>query len=118
MTTIVIVFIISIVLNALANILMKAGAIQQQPADSIIAYVWQMGTNIYILSGVLCFGLALGAYNFVLGRINLSVAYPINTSLGYVLVILASWLLFKESLGIAQIGGIGLIVAGVWLVAQ
>ena len=118
MTAIIIVFIISIVLNALANILMKAGAIQQQPTDSMVGYLWQMGTNLYVIGGVLCFGLALAAYNFVLGRINLSVAYPINTSLGYVLVILASWLLFRENLSLVQVGGIGLIVAGVWLVAQ
>ena len=49
---------------------------------------------------------------------NLSVAYPVNTSVGYILVILASFIFFKETLGIVQISGIVLIIAGVWMVAH
>ncbi len=118
MSTIYIIFICSIVLNATANILMKAGALKPGEATSVTDVLLNMALNPVILAGIACFALGLAAYNYVLIKINLSVAYPINTSVGYVLVILASWLIFKESLDLVQITGIVLIIAGVWMVAR
>lgn len=109
---------ISIVLNATANILMKAGALKPRENSQAIDVLINMATNPIIWGGICCFALGLAAYNYALIKMNLSVAYPLNTSVGYVLVILASFVLFKENLSIIQISGIGLIVAGVWMVAR
>lgn len=113
-----IIFCISIVLNALANILMKVGALKPKQTYGIWDVMCNMAMNPIILAGIICFALGLAAYNYVLIRINLSVAYPINTSLGYILVILASWLFLKEDITALQLGGIGLIIIGVWMVAR
>lgn len=113
-----IVFILSIVLNAVANILMKAGAVKPKEANHIFDVLLNMVLNPIIIAGIICFALGLAAYNYVLVKINLSVAYPINTSVGYILVILASWLFLKETITLVQVGGIGLIIAGVWMVAR
>lgn len=109
---------ISIVLNATANILMKAGALKPKENGQAIDVLINMATNPVIWSGICCFALGLAAYNYALIKMNLSVAYPVNTSVGYVLVILASFVFFKENLSFVQISGIGLIVAGVWMVAR
>ena len=113
-----VVFAISIILNALANILMKAGALKPKESTQVLDVFLNMALNPVIIAGIICFGLGLAAYNYVLIKINLSVAYPINTSLGYVLVVLVSWLVFKETITAVQLGGIGLIIAGVWMVAR
>ncbi len=113
-----IVFAISIILNALANILMKAGALKPKENTQLMDVFLNMALNPKIIIGIICFALGLAAYNYVLIKINLSVAYPINTSLGYVLVILASWLIFKENITLVQLAGIGLIISGVWMVAR
>jgi multidrug transporter EmrE-like cation transporter len=109
---------ISIVLNAAANILMKAGALKPRENNQVSDVLINMATNPVIWGGICCFALGLAAYNYALIKMNLSVAYPINTSIGYILVILVSCVLFKENLSIVQFSGIGLIIAGVWMVAR
>ncbi len=113
-----VVFVVSIVLNALANILMKVGALKPKQAHGMWDVFCNMAMNPVILAGIVCFALGLAAYNYVLIKINLSVAYPINTSLGYILVILASWLFLRENISAIQLCGIGLIITGVWMVAR
>jgi multidrug transporter EmrE-like cation transporter len=113
-----VIFIISIVLNAAANILMKAGALKPKESNQLFDVVVNMVMNPVIIAGIICFALGLAAYNYVLIKINLSVAYPVNTSLGYILVILVSWLVLKETITPVQLGGIGMIIAGVWMVAR
>ena len=113
-----VVFVISIVLNAVANILMKIGALKPKEATQISDVFLNMVLNPFIIAGIICFALGLTAYSYVLIKINLSVAYPINTSVGYVLVVLVSWLFLKETITPVQLSGIGLIIVGVWMVAR
>jgi len=113
-----VIFVVSIVLNAAANILMKVGALKPKESNQLVDVFVNMVMNPIIIAGIICFALGLAAYNYVLIKINLSVAYPINTSLGYILVILVSWLFLKETITPVQLGGIGLIIAGVWMVAR
>ena len=113
-----VIFVVSIVLNAVANILMKIGALKPKESNQILDVFVNMVLNPVIIAGIICFALGLAAYNYVLIKVNLSVAYPINTSLGYILVVLVSWLVLKETITPVQIAGIGLIIAGVWMVAR
>ena len=113
-----VIFTISIILNALANILMKVGAVKDKDSNQIVDVITNMATNPIIIAGIICFALGLAAFNYVLIKINLSVAYPVNTSLGFVLVVLVSWLFLKEAITPVQISGIGLIIVGVFMVAR
>jgi len=74
--------------------------------------------SLPIMGGIICFGLALAAYSYVLSRMNLSVAYPIMTSMGFLFVIIASWMFFGENVTLTQVTGFVLIIAGVWMVAR
>jgi len=108
---------IAIFLNAFANILIKIGVRDKGirlDIKSLIALVFEPA----ILGGILCFILALVAYGFVLSKMNLSIAYPLMTSIGFMVVILASWLLLKESITLIQVIGFFFILSGVWLVAK
>ena len=49
-----------------------------------------------------------------LRKMTISVAFP-TVSLAYVLIAVIDHFVFKESLGVAQIGGLLLIIAGVTL---
>ena len=68
--------------------------------------------------GIFSFGLALVAYNMVLTRLNLSVAYPIMVSMGLIIVVLVSYFVLSESITWIQVVGFVLIIAGVWMVAR
>ena len=109
---------LAIVLNALANILMKVAMLKQEKTTDIITMVKQSLTNPILFLGLLSFALALVAYCFVLAKINLSIAYPLMTSLGFLIVILASWLFLGENITRIQIVGFTCIIAGVWMVAR
>jgi multidrug transporter EmrE-like cation transporter len=110
---------LAVILNALANILMKVGMVRQGESDvSLMVMATRALVNPALLAGVTCFALALIAYCYVLAKINLSVAYPIMTSLGYVIVIVASWMFLKEHITLVQVVGFAFIIAGVWMVAR
>jgi len=42
------------------------------------------------------------AYGYVLTKMNLSIAYPIMTSMGFMIVVLASWLFLGERITLIQ----------------
>jgi multidrug transporter EmrE-like cation transporter len=118
-STVILVFILAIVLNATANILIKASTLKggAEP-EGLVGYILEM-LNPLFLGGILSFGLALIAYRFVLGNgVKLSIGYPLMTTSGFAIVILASWIFFKESLHPVQWIGIALLALGLWLVAS
>ena len=115
---VILVLALAITFNALANILIKMGMIRVGSGKGLAQTVVQGATQPTILVGIVMFALALAAYVFVLSRMNLSIAYPVMTSLGFMVVILASWLVFREAITLVQVLGFVLIIAGVWLVAR
>lgn len=112
---VLVIFIIALVFNALANILIKASALKDlsEKPDGI-----QVIFNPMFIGGLASFGLALLGYRFVLGKgLKLSLAYPVFTSAGFILVLIVSSIAFKERLTWSQWAGIVLILIGVWLCA-
>jgi multidrug transporter EmrE-like cation transporter len=112
-----IVLITAIILNALANVLIKAGMIGSKE-EGLINMLKNRWLSLPIISGILCFALALIAYSYVLSKMNLSVAYPIMTSAGFILIGFISWLFFKETITFVQLIGFGFLIIGIWLVAK
>ena len=99
----------SIVIAVIGQTLFKVGA--QTHSSSTEAF-WKVFLSPSVIFGL---GLYLSSallYIQALKTVPLSVAYP-SLSLSYVIVVLISWLLFKEPLGKEQLFGITLIIAGV-----
>ncbi|GIX42851.1 MAG: cation transporter [Leptospiraceae bacterium] len=110
----ILMLIVAIVLNALANILIKASAIYSND-ETIIGLI----TNPWLISGLISFGLAFVFYRYVLSKgLPLSIAYPLMTTTGFAIVIIASRIFFNERLVLIQWLGIGFIVLGIWLIAS
>lgn len=74
--------------------------------------IWSVLTNQVLILAVICFVSSMLMWILVLRKMDLSVAYPM-VSLGYVIVILLSYVFLKEPLYISKIIGTVLIVAGV-----
>jgi len=110
---------LAISFNALANILMKVGMNRVGGFGfNLKELISKFALNPVVVLGVFCFVLALIFYGYVLSQINLSVAYPVMTSIGYCIVILASWGFLRESISPIQVIGFAFIVAGVWMVTR
>jgi multidrug transporter EmrE-like cation transporter len=110
-----------VVLNAVAQLLLKAGTNAVGRFEFVAQNIGPVGLRLalepHILGGVFCYFVSLIVWVMGLSRIDVSIAYPM-LSLGYVLNAAAAWYLFGESLGPMRIAGIGFIIFGVVLVAR
>lgn len=110
-----------VLLNAAAQLLLKAGVqhmgvIKLQFATLVTAG-WKLAFEPHILGGLACYVVSVVVWILALSRVPVSIAYPV-LSLGYVVVAVGSWFLFGESLGAVRITGIVVIIVGVYLVAR
>lgn len=73
--------------------------------------------NIYLLGGICLYGLSTVFYILVLGKFNLSVAYPVVIGLTILATIIAGAAILKEKISISQWLGVGLMLSGIWAIA-
>lgn len=97
--------------------MMEVGRLNFSPAN-LLDLVLQIFQNVYLFLGLAFFGLSFFSWLFVLSKLQLNIAYPTITSLNFCLVILGSWVFFREQLSIYQILGIGLIIFGIFLLLK
>lgn len=106
------VLIISLLSNALANIFIKAG-MRSYTGGINLSFISYMIRNFNIIIGLLLFGLAFIGYSFTLSRLQLSMAYPIMTGVGFLIVSIFSVALFNEPFDLLKILGIIFIFIGI-----
>jgi len=105
----------SVLFTALGQLLFKQGMTvldgRYQPASlwKLIGYGL---INGYVLLGFLFFGAGAVLWLAVLAKEEVGYAYPLS-SLGYIIVLFGSYLLFHEPISPSRIIGICLIVLGV-----
>lgn len=114
----ILLLVLAIIFNATANILMKLGAMKIKIFELSMTGIKEYVLNPYVVLGVLSFGVALVLYTYVLSKMNLSVAYPLMTATGFLLVTTFSAFYLKEALIMPQILGMILVVGGLWLIAR
>jgi drug/metabolite transporter (DMT)-like permease len=69
----------------------------------------------YVLSGLVMYGMATVLWLFILSKVPLSLAYPVQ-SLAYIIAVIGAYYVFHEPLSAAKIAGCVLILAGVTLI--
>ena len=113
---------ISVLLSAFSQILLKAGMVS--PAVRKVLFTgYPLGIVIMIPStpiiilGFLCFGLSLLIWLTILSRIPLSTAYPF-VALGIAVTVVAGVTLFGETLSFQKVAGVILILVGILTVAS
>lgn len=112
---------LGVLLNAGAQLLLKAGMLQIGHFEFSLANALPIGCkilfNIPILIGLSFYVFSVGVWLLVLSRVPVSYAYPM-LSIGYIVNAIAAYFLFGEALGVLRITGIFVIIVGVYLVAQ
>lgn len=112
---------LGVLLNAAAQLLIKAGS----ERISTLSFSWanvmpmsfQLMTSPYIILGLIFYVVSVVIWICVLSRVEVSIAYPM-LSLGYVVNAIAAYYLFGEMMTASRIAGISLILVGVYLVAR
>ena len=110
-----------VLLNALAQLGLKAATRVSGPLVAGEAGVWQRGLDLLVVPSLwyaLCaYGLSVIVWLVGLSRVPVSQAYPL-LSLGYVINIGLAWWLLGEIPNVQRVAGIAVIVLGVVLVGR
>ena len=110
-----------VLLNALAQLGLKAATRVSGPLVATDAGVWEKALSLLVVPSLwyalTAYGLSVIVWLVGLSRVPVSQAYPL-LSLGYVINIGLAWWLLGEIPNLQRIAGIGVIVLGVVLVAR
>jgi drug/metabolite transporter (DMT)-like permease len=92
--------------------LWKTGLQHNKSSFGSFQAIIQLMISPYILGGLVLYGLATVLWLFILSRVELGVAYPIQ-SLAYIMAVFGAYWIFNEPLSMPKIVGCLLILAGV-----
>ncbi|MES2162304.1 MAG: EamA family transporter [Pseudomonadota bacterium] len=110
-----------VLLNALAQLLLKAGANNvgaiHLSMDNLFAVGLKVAMQLPIIGGLTCYVLSVVVWIIALSRVDVTIAYPM-LSLGYVVAAIGAWYLFGEALTVQRMVAIGIILVGVALLAR
>lgn len=95
---------VTVALNAVAQTLLKLGS-GQNPL------------NPYLLGGLMTYGVSTVFYIMVLGKLNLSIAYPVVIGLTIIATTFSGVMIFKEQVSLTQWIGVGLMLSGISAIA-
>jgi multidrug transporter EmrE-like cation transporter len=119
-TTDLFIVLAGVFLNAIAQLLLKAGASAVGPITGLSALrssALTLALHPAVLGGLACYAISVVVWIVALSRVDVSVAYPM-LSVGYVLnALLAMWL-FGEDVSLQRWLGIAVILVGVSIVAR
>lgn len=110
-----------ICLNALAQLLLKAGA-NAVGAIHLTAHNWvstgvKLATQLPVAAGLGCYVASVIVWIIGLSRVDVTVAYPM-LSVGYILNAFGAWYFLGETISAQRMLAIGIILFGVALLAR
>ena len=107
--------------NALSQLLLKQGMIRIGKFDfggnTLLKMLPVIAFNPYVVGGLMVLVFSMGLHLMALSRVELSFAYPF-LSISYVLVLIAGYFWFGESVNASRILGVALICFGTFFVAR
>lgn len=93
-----------------------AGPLPSNLSDKM-GYVIALLMNPWVMSGIVATFLAGVSWMLVMTKFEISYAYPF-VSLNYILVLVAGFLLFQETISITKLAGSALVVLGIIVIAR
>jgi multidrug transporter EmrE-like cation transporter len=111
---------VAVLTGVFAQTMMKMGTRQLGAFGEtpFLDYLFKLFTSPLILLAVGSYGFGVVFYMFMLSRLDLSYLYPVMTTLGLILVTLVSAALFRERISVFRLGGIALMIVGLFVVAR
>lgn len=108
----------SIIASVAGQFFLKAGALKlgKVNADNVLSHILGILLTPELIAGLTCYAFGAIAYILLLTRVKLSVAAP-SVALSYVFAVMLGYFLFRETIPLSRVVGLGLIVSGVVLVA-
>jgi drug/metabolite transporter (DMT)-like permease len=119
MQTAILYILVSVFFSTVGQLLLKSGMNKLGSVtlslDQLFLTLWRMVTNPGVFFGLSLYLVGTIFWLAALSRVDLSYAYPF-ASLSYVVMLIASWMMFDEKITLARIIGTVIICAGVFLI--
>ena len=110
-----------VMLNAAAQILMKAGTNAighfEFSVENILPIGWKLATEWHIVTALFCYGISVVVWILALSRVPVSIAFPM-LSMAYVVNALAAYYLLGEPFSTTKLVGMGVIILGVIIISR
>jgi drug/metabolite transporter (DMT)-like permease len=110
-----------VMLNAAAQILMKAGTNAighfEFSAANIVPIGFRLATEWHILVALCCYALSVVIWILALSRVPVSIAFPM-LSMAYVVNAIAAYYLLGEPFSSTKLVGMGIIILGVIVISR
>ncbi len=110
-----------VMLNAAAQILMKAGTNAvghfEFSMENILPIGLKLATEWHIATALFCYALSVVVWILALSRVPVSIAFPM-LSMAYVVNAVAAWYLLGEPFSSAKLVGMGVIILGVIIISR
>jgi len=94
----------------------QVGVLSFKP-NEFIGSIIRTFTNPFVLVGFALVFLASILWLGVISRVELSFAYPM-LSLGYVVTVFGSWILFGENVTLTRLAGVFIVITGVYVISR
>jgi len=112
---------LSTVFTVAGQLFFRKGMLEVGEISFSLQSLWKTlggtASNIYVISGFILFALGAIWWLVILSKVEVSYAYPIG-SLGYVLLLFASWLFLGESIPLSRWIGVFFICLGIFFIAR
>ena len=116
-----ILILISVLLNVAGQVFIKLGTralgVVELGHAGVVHELVRVFSNGYIWAGLITYGIGTLFWISALSKADLSYAYPF-LALGYVLIIIFSYFLFKEPFTFNKILGIALVIIGLIFISR
>lgn len=110
-----------VMLNAAAQILMKAGTNAIGHFEFSVANILPIGlrlaTEWHIIVALFCYAVSVVVWILALSRVPVSIAFPM-LSMAYVVNAIAAWYLLGEDFSATKLAGMGVIIVGVIIISR
>lgn len=119
MQTAILYILVSVFFSVVGQLLLKVGMNKLGSVtlnlNQLFPILWRMVTNPAVFFGLALYFIGTIFWLAALSRVDLSYAYPF-ASLSYVVMLIASWMMFDEKITLARIIGSVVICVGVFLI--
>jgi len=110
-----------VMLNAAAQILMKAGTNAvghfEFSAVNVLPIGWKLATEWHIVTALFCYGISVAVWILALSRVPVSIAFPM-LSMAYVVNAIAAYYLLGEPFSTTKLVGMAVIIVGVIIISR
>lgn len=100
-----------------AQVSLKVGLNSIGTVGSIYFLLLRSIQNVYVLLGIVLYGISFLVWLVVLSKMEITFAYPL-LSLSVIVVSVISWVFFNETFNITRLIGIVITVSGCYLVVR